>query len=134
MAERTAGRAPVAQVFAIVVGVVFLALGIGGFATSGELIGFHTGTLLNVVRTAVGALALISARRGPSARVIGLAVFFLLLGGTVWGVLSAGTGNPEDVRRIFDPHWPDNALHGLAAVLGLAVFLLPARTRAAERL
>ncbi|GAB3587948.1 hypothetical protein GCM10027445_68610 [Amycolatopsis endophytica] len=133
MAEQTTGRAPLAQGFALLVGVVFLVLGIGGFATSGEFLGFHTGTLLNVLRTAVGLLALVAVWKGPSARILGLVVFFGLLGITVWGVLSAGTGNPEDVRRIFDPHWADNALHGVLAVLGLVIFLLPARTRTAER-
>lgn len=133
MAERTTGRAPVAQGFALLVGVVFLALGIGGFATSGELLGFHTGTLLNLTRTAVGLLALVAAWKGPSARIIGLVVFFGLLGITVWGLLSAGTGDPADVRRLFDPTWTDNALHGVVAVLGLVIFLLPARTRTTER-
>lgn len=133
MAEHTTGRAPLAQGFALLVGVVFLVLGIAGFATSGELLGFHTGTLLDVVRTAVGVLALIAARRGPSARIIGLVVFFGLLGVTVWGLLSAGTGDPADVRRIFDPSWADNALHAVVAVLGLVIFLIPARTRNAER-
>ncbi|UQS24148.1 DUF4383 domain-containing protein [Amycolatopsis thermalba] len=133
MAAHTTGRAPVAQGFALLVGVVFLALGIGGFATSGELLGFHTGTLLNLTRTAVGLLALVAAWKGPSARILGLVVFFGLLGITVWGLLSAGTGGPGDVRRLFDPAWTDNALHGVVAVLGLVVFLLPTRTRNTER-
>ncbi|NIH81173.1 DUF4383 domain-containing protein [Amycolatopsis viridis] len=133
MAEQTSERAPLAQGFALVVGVVFLALGIAGFATSGEILGFHTGTVLDVLRTALGLLALLAAPRARTARVFGLAVFFPLLGVTIWGLLSAGTNDPSDVRRVFDPHWADNALHAVVAVLGLVVFLLPARNRATER-
>ncbi|GAA3825181.1 MULTISPECIES: DUF4383 domain-containing protein [Amycolatopsis] len=133
MVEQTTERAPLAQGFALVVGVVFLALGIAGFATAGEILGFHTGTVLNVVRTALGLLGLIAARRARTARVFGLVAFFPLLGITIWGLLSAGTDNPDDVRRVFDPHWADNALHGVVAVLGLVIFLLPARTRTTER-
>jgi len=129
MAEHSGKRrAPLSQAVAMVLGVVYLVLGIGGFFAGGkEILFFHTGVLLDIVRTAIGLLALVAARRGPSAQVIELAVFFGLAGLTVYGILSTASGEPADVRGLFDVHWADNILHGATAIAGLVFGLLPAR-------
>jgi hypothetical protein len=125
---RSRARASVPRALALVIGVVYLVLGVVGFFLIDKpLWVFHTGPLLDVVRTAIGLLALVAARKGPTAQVIGLVLFFGLAGFTVYGSLSAATMEPGDVRHFFDVHWGDNILHGVTAVLGLVMGLLPQR-------
>jgi hypothetical protein len=125
---RARSRASVSQALALVIGVVYLVLGITGFFLIDQpLWVFHTGPLLDVVRTAIGLLALVAARKRSSAQVIGLVLFFGLAGFTVYGSLSAATLQPTDVRQFFDVHWGDNVLHGVTAALGLIMGLLPQR-------
>ncbi|GAB2958815.1 DUF4383 domain-containing protein [Amycolatopsis acidiphila] len=125
---RSRSRASVSRALALVIGVVYLVLGIAGFFLIDKpLWVFHTGPLLDVVRTAIGLLALVAARKGATAQVIGLVLFFGLAGFTVYGSLSAATMQPGDVRHFFDVHWGDNILHGITAVLGLVMGLLPQR-------
>lgn len=126
---RSRSRASVSRVLALVIGVVYLVLGIVGFFLIDKpFLVFHTGPLLDVVRTAIGVLALVAARRGTTAQVIGFVLFFGLAGFTVYGSLSAATLQPGDVRHFFDVGWADNILHGVTAVLGLVMGLLPQRT------
>jgi hypothetical protein len=126
---RSRSLASVSRALALVIGVVYLVLGIAGFFLIDKpLWVFHTGPLLDVVRTAIGLLALVAARRGTTAQVIGLVLFFGLAGFTVYGSLSAATMQPGDVRQFFDVRWGDNVLHGVTAVLGLVMALLPQRS------
>jgi hypothetical protein len=119
--ETTGRRVPIAQVLALVIGVVYLALGIAGLFLRGNPIwGLHTGPLLDVIRIALGVLALVAARREVTAQVLGLVVFFGLAGFTVYGALSTATGQPTDVRaQLLDLGWADDILHGATALLGL---------------
>ncbi|NKQ57170.1 DUF4383 domain-containing protein [Amycolatopsis sp. K13G38] len=131
MAEHSgAQRAPLSQAAALVIGIVYVVLGIGGFFAGGkEILVFHTGVLLDIMRTAIGLLALVAARRGAAAQVIELVTFFGLAGLTVYGILSTATGDPVDVRGLLDVQWADNILHGVTAIAGLVFGLLPARRR-----
>ncbi|GAA5173013.1 MULTISPECIES: DUF4383 domain-containing protein [Amycolatopsis] len=133
---RSRPRTAVSRALALVIGVVYLALGVVGFFLIDQpLWVFHTGPLLDVVRTALGLLALGAAwRGGAAAQVAGFVLFFGLAAFTVYGSLSAATMQPGDVRHFFDVGWGDNVLHGVTAVLGLVMGLLPqrARTRSGE--
>lgn len=125
---RSRSRAYLARVLALVIGLVYLVLGIAGFfLNDGPLWVFHTSPLLDVVRTAIGLLALVAARKAATAQVIGLVLFFGLTGFAVYGALSAATMEPADVGQFFDVHWGDNVLHGLTAALGLIMGLVPQR-------
>jgi uncharacterized protein DUF4383 len=108
MAEQTTGtQATVGRVLALVIGMVFLALGVAGFFLRGNAVWvFHTSPLLDVVRIAIGVLGLFAARRDVTAQVLGLVLFFGLTGFTVYGALSTATGQPTDVRsHLMDVGW-----------------------------
>ncbi|GHF75753.1 hypothetical protein FHX82_002446 [Amycolatopsis bartoniae] len=126
---RSRKRVAVPRALALVIGVVYLVLGVVGlFLIDQPILWFHTGPLLDVVRIAIGVLALGAAwRGGAAAQVIGFVLFFGLAGYTVYGALSAATNQPGDVRHFFDVGWGDNVLHGVTAVLGLIMGLLPQR-------
>lgn len=131
MGERGDQRgAQVAQVLAVVIGVVYLALGIGGFFAGGRTFwGLHTDPILDVVRVAVGLIALGCARRQVYAQVLGLVLFFGMAGVTVYGVLSTGTGQAQNLQHgVVVVGWADNVLHGLTALAGLAMGMWPRRT------
>ncbi|WAL63617.1 DUF4383 domain-containing protein [Amycolatopsis cynarae] len=122
--------AAVAQMLSLVIGVVYLALGIGGFFAGGQrFLGLHTDPILDLVRTAIGLVALGCARRRIYAQVLGLVLFFGMAGLTVYGVLSTGTGETENLEYgVAALGWEDDTLHGLTAVAGLAMGLWPQRT------
>ena len=115
-AART-GRTP-AQTFALVFGVVYLAVGIIGFAVTGfdgwfsesfneELLIFPLNPAHNIVHLLIGAVWLWSSRTAATARManvgIGiayLAVFLLgLLGALKWLAIDSGI-NPDQLLHV----------------------------------
>ena len=120
------GDRNITQLFALVVGVVYLAVGIVGFAVTGftgvvtdgqdKLIGFDLNVFHNVVHLAIGAGFILASRLDASITqgiVIGGGLVYVLAG--VLGYL-----NQLQILSIDDVFAADNFLHlfsGLAAVI-----------------
>jgi F0F1-type ATP synthase membrane subunit a len=115
-AART-GRTP-AQTFALVFGVVYLAVGIIGFAVTGfdgwfsesfneELLIFPLNPAHNIVHLLIGAVGLWASRTAATARAVNvaigiayLAVFLLgLLGALKWLAIDSGI-NPDQLLHV----------------------------------
>ncbi|RZQ63804.1 DUF4383 domain-containing protein [Amycolatopsis suaedae] len=118
-------RVPTAQLLAIGIGVVYLALGLAGFFLAEDgvgpdptttVLGFGVSTMLNVVHVVVGALGIVASRRGTAARFYGWALFVVMIALTVYGILNAAS---QTTANMLNLNWPDNWLHGVTAVLGL---------------
>lgn len=89
--ERTAAAT---RAGALVIGIGYLALGVAGFFVATTVLWFSTGPVIDVVRTAIGLLALLAARRAAGAQFLGLALMVLLTGLTIYGVLAGVLGSP----------------------------------------
>ncbi|QRP49553.1 DUF4383 domain-containing protein [Amycolatopsis sp. FDAARGOS 1241] len=122
-----------------VVALVYLVLGITGFFvpetahlghdTTRTVWLFSTSTVLNIVHTAVGLLGLLAARKLSGTIGYCWFVFVAFAGLTAYGILSATFSTvDEDPVNI---NWADNWLHGLTALVALAVVLAGGRVRAA---
>lgn len=128
MATATGARTP-AQMFALVVGVVYLLIGIVGFAwgfddpagfsDDNKLIIFHVNVLHNIVHIAIGAVLIGAAKAHATAKTVNLAVGVVLLLVAVLGFLEVDF--VAEWLNIFEGAGdPDNFLHlitGAAAVL-----------------
>jgi hypothetical protein len=129
-------RAP-HQLLALIIGVVFLLVGLAGFLVTGfdgwvehddsqTLLGFAVNPLHNVVHLLIGAAGIALSRTSSGARTYGwlLAVGY---GATfVYGLVAVG--NPDiDILNI---NTADNVLHALSTVAGLAIALWPAKRAA----
>lgn len=129
------------QKAALVVGIVFLLVGIAGFVpglTSGDLAGaghgsmamllgiFQVSVLHNVVHLLFGVVGLLAARYPTGSRmylVIGGLVYFVLW---VYGLLTAGTMSGANFVPL---NWADNWLHLLLAVGMVALGIVFPRGR-----
>ncbi|MFJ4219238.1 DUF4383 domain-containing protein [Curtobacterium luteum] len=116
------------QKVALVVGIVFLLVGIAGFVpglTTGDLAGaghdsmamllgvFQVSVLHNVVHLLFGVVGLLAANRATGSRmylVIGGVVYFVLW---VYGLFTAGTMSGANFVPL---NWADNWLHLVLAV------------------
>jgi hypothetical protein len=107
------------RLYALVVGIIYLVLGVAGFFVATQIWVFSTGPLLDVVRTAIGLVALVAARRATTSQLLSWALFVLLAGLTAFGILAAALGTPGDITGFFTIRWADDWLHGLTAVAGL---------------
>ncbi|HEV7976657.1 DUF4383 domain-containing protein [Amycolatopsis sp.] len=119
------------RLFALVTGIVYLVLGLGGFlfARDGHWGIFGAGVILNLLRTVIGLLALVAAQRATASQLFGWVLFAALLALTVFGVLLAATSHPLDVRPVLEIRWADNILHAVTAVIGLVIGILVQRRR-----
>jgi hypothetical protein len=119
------------QLFALVTGIVYLVLGLGGFlfASDGHWGIFGAGVILNLLRMVIGLLALVAALRATASQLFGWVLFAALLALTVFGVLLAATSHPLDVRPVLEIRWADNILHAVTAVIGLVIGILVQRRR-----
>ncbi|MDQ0376894.1 DUF4383 domain-containing protein [Amycolatopsis thermophila] len=139
---RVTGFQPV-QMLAVVVGLVYLALGIAGFVRTGlgdftgnqdhTVLGFMVNPLHNLVHIVVGVLGLLFAASSASARTFGWILFvgFGLVG--IWGLMITGVIASNPVSGLGNPlnlNAADNWLHLVSAVLGLVMAIMPARKRA----
>jgi RsiW-degrading membrane proteinase PrsW (M82 family) len=142
MATRTTGstRTP-AQVFALVFGVVYLLVGLVGFAVTGfdefagetyneKLLVFPLNPLHNLVHIAIGGLWLYGAKDHPTAKSVNVVIGVAYLGVFVLGLLGV-----LKFLAIEDAGSADNYLHlasGLLAVyFGTAGAAGPATSRTA---
>jgi ABC-type transport system involved in multi-copper enzyme maturation permease subunit len=129
------GRAPY-QWLALVIGVVYLLVGLAGFAVTGfdgfteydhdqTLLGFAVNPLHNIVHLLIGALGVALWARRSTARLYGW-ILALGYGATfVYGLLVVDDPN----TNILNINQPDNVLHVVSALAGLAIALWPDRDR-----
>jgi len=128
-------RAPY-QWLALVIGAVYLLIGILGFFVTGfdgfaehdedrTLLGFAVNPLHNIVHLLIGALGVAMWRTRRGARTYGwvLAVGYGLT--SVYGLLVA---NNEDANFL-NINGADNGLHIISTLAGLAIALWPDRGR-----
>lgn len=121
------GGENVTQAFALVVGLVYVVIGIVGFAVTGftgvttdgqdKLLGFDLNVFHNFVHLAIGAGFLLVSRLNDASIAQGV-----VIGGGLVYVLAALLGflNVLQILSIDDEFAPDNFLHlfsGLAAVI-----------------
>jgi hypothetical protein len=120
------------QLLALAIGAVYTLVGLLGFFVTGlenfatetdkTLIGFEINPLHNLVHLAIGLAGLALWRRLDTARTYG----WLLAAGYglafVYGLFAAGN---SDINFL-SINGPDNGLHLVSAVAGLAIALWPA--------
>ena len=132
----TGARREWPQLASLVIGAVYLLIGILGFFITGfdnfaehtdeTLLGFEINPLHNIVHILVGAAGIALSRTLRSSRTFGwlLAVAY---GATfLYGLFAAGR---EDAVNFLSLNGPDNVLHLLSALAGLAIALGPVNSR-----
>ncbi|MFF5990592.1 DUF4383 domain-containing protein [Prauserella flavalba] len=138
-ASSATGRGLVARLSwpQVVVGVValwYLVMGITGFAlhdgmgpeSSRTVWVFGVSTLLNIMHTAVGVLALIATRKAVTARLFGWASFFAFAGLTAYSILATVLDEWGDLVNVKAANaW----LYGATCLIGLVLALGGVRTR-----
>lgn len=133
----TTARRGTHQWLALVIGAVFLLVGIVGFAVTGfdgwtehdhdqTLLGFAINPLHNVVHILIGLLGVTLWRTPSGARTFGWILVIGYGAAFVYGLLVVDNAD----ANFLNINWADNWLH-LASVLGgLLVAFLPHRTAA----
>lgn len=122
---------------AIIIGLVFLAVGILGFV-SNPIVGssadaiFHTDQTHNIVHLVSGALFLLVAMASPGSAGAFLKIFGIIyLGLGIYGAATMGAEETKKLLGFLHVNKADNYLHiGLGVVIFLAGFLGPRATRA----
>ncbi|WP_235998740.1 DUF4383 domain-containing protein [Qaidamihabitans albus] len=119
---------------ALLIGVVYLVLGIAGFIVgNGGQIGpdpqrtvwvFSISVLLNIVHTGVGLLGLAASRKPAATRIYGWLMFFVFTGLSAYGLVAAATDLPGNIVNV---NAPAILLYGSTAIAGLFLALFPAR-------
>jgi hypothetical protein len=120
------------QWLALIIGAVFLLVGLAGFLVTGfdgfaehdageTLLGFAVNPLHNIVHILIGVLGLTMWRRSDSARTFGWILFVVYTLTFVYGLVVASN---EDAN-ILNINGADNVLHILSALAGLAIALWP---------
>ncbi|WP_255371840.1 DUF4383 domain-containing protein [Cellulosimicrobium sp. CUA-896] len=118
----------------LIIGIVYLLIGVIGFAITGfdgwlehdhsqTLLGFAINPLHNVVHLLVGLLGVLLWSRSASARTYG---WILAIGYGATFVYGLIVVNNEDAN-ILNINGADNVLHAVSAAAGLAIALWPAR-------
>jgi hypothetical protein len=144
MARRPGSTAPAtrhpSQLLALAIGAVYTLVGVAGFFVTGfdnfaaetdkTLLGFEVNPLHNIVHLAIGLAGLALWRQLDTARAYG----WLLAAGYgltfLYGLFAAGN---SDINFL-SLNGPDNILHLVSALAGLAIALWPAqRTAPASR-
>ena len=127
------------QLLALIIGAVYLLVGIVGFFVTGfddffghdtneTILGFEVNPFHNVVHILIGAAGLALARTLAGARTYGwlLAVGY---GATfVYGLFAVG-----QTWDFLSLNWADNWLHLVSALAGLAIALGPVRNAVTHR-
>lgn len=132
----SADRHP-AQWLALVIGVVYVLVGLVGFAVTGFdgfaepdgelLLGFEVNPLHNIVHLLIGAAGLALWNRLDRARVYG---WLLAIGYGATFVYGLFVANSDDPANFLAINQADNWLHAASALAGLAIALWPATRRA----
>lgn len=124
-----------AQWLALVIGVVYVLVGLAGFAVTGFdgfaepdgdlLLGFEVNPLHNIVHLVIGAAGLGLWNRLDRARAYG---WLLAIGYGATFVYGLFVVNSDDPANFLAINQADNWLHAVSAVAGLAIALWPARS------
>ncbi|KAA9153860.1 DUF4383 domain-containing protein [Amycolatopsis acidicola] len=136
---RVSGIQPV-QVLAGLIGLVYLALGIVGFARTGfsdfagnpevMLLGFMINPLHNLVHVVVGVLGIVMASSSATSRIFGWLLFLGFGVVSIWGLMITGIISRNPVSGMGNPlnlNAADNWLHVVSAIVGLVLAVMPAR-------
>ena len=99
-----------------IVGIVFLLLGIAGFFTTGNLLGFEVDTTHNIVHILSGIIALAAVSAGESQ-----ARLFLIVFGIVYALVTVLGFMSGNVLGLFSVNQADNYLHAAIAIVCLGV-------------
>lgn len=122
---------PLPRLTALVIGVVYLALGVLGFvlapdptATVGHQPSntvwiFSVGWVQNFLHTVLGLLGVVAAGNATRSRLFCLVAFFVLAGMTAYGVVATIMGHEGDAA--LNTNWADNILHALTAAVAVTV-------------
>ncbi len=137
-APRTSGSSPdrhPAQWLALGIGVVYVLVGLAGFAVTGVddfaapdgelLLGFEVNPLHNIVHLVIGAAGLALWSRLDQARGYG---WLLAIGYGATFVYGLFVVNSDDPANFLAINQADNWLHAASALAGLAIALWPARS------
>jgi hypothetical protein len=127
-------RFPASQVTLLVLGALFLVWGIVGFFFLGDpasdlagrdtnhgLLGLETNALQNVIHVVLGLVALACTSNERAMRVGGVVLAVAGAALTVAGVI--GLAIPD--ANVFSQNLPATIVHGVTALLGLAIALVP---------
>lgn len=137
----TARRArSVSQTLALLIGAVYLLVGILGFFVTGfdgftehdhsqTLLGFAVNPLHNIVHLLIGALGLALWRTDSGARTYGWILAIGYGATSIYGLVVAD--NPD--TNILNINGADNGLHIASTLAGLAIALWPRRDATARR-
>ncbi|SFQ30979.1 protein of unknown function [Amycolatopsis arida] len=130
----TPARHRVARVLALLVGLVYLTLGILGFVLadpthvgnepSNAVWIFSTSILLNLTHLTVGVLGIAAVTSVTRTQLFGWFSLVALTGLTVYGLFASATNSPGDGINV---NWADTVLHAITALLGLVIGLLAER-------
>lgn len=137
--SRTSTRRWPHQWIALVLGVVYLAIGVLGFFVTGfdgftehnhdqSLLGFTINPLHNIVHVVIGLLGVALWRTSRGARTYGW-ILAIVYGATfVYGLIVQDDANSDFLNL----NSADNVLHIATAVLGLVIALWPERRDAVD--
>jgi ABC-type transport system involved in multi-copper enzyme maturation permease subunit len=129
----------IAQVFALIVGVTYLLVGLVGFAVTGftgvvtdgadKLIGFDLNIFHNVVHLVIGLVLLVVSRLPDASIAQGV-----LIGGGLVYILAAGLGflNELQILSIDSELAPDNFLHLFSGIAAVAAGIIGANQSSAR--
>ncbi|UFU05865.1 DUF4383 domain-containing protein [Ruania halotolerans] len=131
----TAGRRLPHQWIALIVGVVYLLVGIAGFFVTGfdgfvehnhdqTLLGFAVNPLHNIVHLIIGAAGVVLWSTPSRARIYGWLLAIGYGATTIYGLLVV---NDPDAN-ILNINGADNGLHIASTIVGLVIALWPKKT------
>ncbi|MBI9116115.1 DUF4383 domain-containing protein [Sanguibacter suaedae] len=135
-ARATTDRAPY-QWLALVIGVVYLLVGVVGFFVTGfegftehdhdqTLLGFAINPLHNIVHILIGVLGVALWNKRSTARIYGWILAVGYGAASIYGLIVAGDAE----GNILNINGADNGLHIASTLAGLAIALWPERDRA----
>lgn len=129
-----------AQAFAAVGGIVYLAVGLIGFAVTGfgnliedsndALLGFSLNPVHNLIHVAAGALLIVASRLSRPGAAEGTAIGVGLV--LVLAAFLGFTGNLE-LLSISTPGDPDNYLHLVSGLVAIAMGFVSSPERGAQQ-
>ena len=122
------------QLLALIIGVVYLLVGLAGFLVTGfdnfaghdhetNLLGFAVNPLHNIVHILIGVLGITMSRTAAKARTYGWLLFAVYGLTFVYGLIAVN----NDAINFLNITGADNVLHILSALAGLAIALWPRR-------
>lgn len=136
-ARTTTARRGTHQWLALIIGVVYLLVGIVGFFITGfdnwtehdhsqTLLGFAINPLHNVVHILIGVLGVALWRTPSGARTFGWLLVIGYGAAFVYGLLVVDNAD----ANFLNINWADNWLHLASVIAGLLIAFLPYRTTA----